>query len=127
MSFITFNHRGDFKKTEKFLENAKNARFMRHLENYAQMGVEALRESTPIDTGTTADSWGYEIKTTKNTASIVWTNSNVNEGQNIAILIQYGHGTGTGGYVQGVDYINPAMKSVFDKIIDSIWKEVTEQ
>ena len=96
------------------------------MEQYAQLGVEALREATPIDTGETANSWDYDLKVTKNEAQITWTNSNTNKGENIAILIQYGHGTGTGGYVMGQDYINPAMRSVFEKIIEEIWKEVTE-
>jgi len=126
MSFIKFEHKGDFSKTEKFLKNAKNAEFYKHMEQYAQMGVEALREATPIDSGETANSWTYEIDVSKNSAEITWINTHTNKGENIAILIQYGHGTGTGGYVSGQDYINPAMKSVFDKIIEGIWKEVTE-
>ena len=125
MSFITFKHKGDFSKTEKFLKKAKDADFYKHMEQYAQMGVEALREATPLDTGETANSWTYEINVSKNSAEITWINTHTNKGENIAILIQYGHGTGTGGYVSGQDYINPAMKSVFDKIIEGIWKEVT--
>lgn len=126
MSFFTFNQKGDFSKTERFLKKAKEADFYKHMERYAQLGVEALKEATPIDSGATADSWSYELKTSKNGAEITWINSNTNKGENIAILIQYGHGTGTGGYVHGLDYINPAMRSVFDKIIDEIWKEVNE-
>lgn len=126
MSFITFSHKGDFEKTTSFLKKAKEADFYKHMEQYAQLGVEALREATPIDTGETANSWDYDLKVTKNEAQITWTNSNTNKGENIAILIQYGHGTGTGGYVMGQDYINPAMRSVFEKIIEEIWKEVTE-
>ncbi len=125
MSMISFTQRGDFKETERFLDKAKRADFYKHLESYAQMGVEALREATPIDSGKTAESWGYEINVTKNKAEIIWTNSNTNDGENIAILIQYGHGTGTGGYVQGRDYVNPAMAAVFDKIAVEMWKEVT--
>lgn len=112
--------------TSKFLKKAKQADFYKHMEQYAQLGVEALREATPIDSGNTAESWSYDLNVTKNKAEIVWKNSNTNKGENIAILIQYGHGTGTGGYVHGLDYINPAMRSVFDKIIEEIWKEVTE-
>ena len=126
MSFITFSHKGDFENTTKFLKKAKQADFYKHMEQYAQLGVEALREATPIDTGETANSWSYDLNVTKDKAEITWTNSHTNKGENIAILIQYGHGTGTGGYVSGQDYINPAMKSVFDKIIEAIWKEVTE-
>lgn len=126
MSFITFTHKGDFEKTMRFLNKAKQADFYKRMDQLAQLGVEALREATPIDTGETAESWTYEINVTKNSAEITWINTHTNKGENIAILIQYGHGTGTGGYVRGQDYINPAMKSVFDKIIDEIWKEVTE-
>lgn len=126
MSFITFTHKGDFEKTTKFLHKAKQADFYKHMDQLAQLGVEALREATPIDTGETANSWTYEVNITKNMAEIIWMNTHTNKGENIAILIQYGHGTGTGGYVRGQDYINPAMKSVFDKIIEEIWKEVTE-
>ena len=125
-SMITITQRGDFKKTEDFLDKAKHQDFYKHLEQYAIMGVEALHDATPIDTGKTADSWDYKIETNKGSAAITWTNSNTNKGENIAILIQYGHGTGTGGYVHGRDYINPAMREVFDKIIEEIWKEVTE-
>ena len=126
MAFITFSHKGNFEKTSKFLTKAKQADFYKHMEQYAQLGVEALREATPIDSGETAASWSYDLNVTRNKAEIVWKNSHTNKGENIAILIQYGHGTGTGGYVSGQDYINPAMKSVFDKIIEGIWKEVTE-
>ena len=125
MSMIKIIQKGDFSKTEKFLKKAKEADFYRHIEQYAQLGVEALREATPIDSGKTADSWSYEINITKKQAEITWINNNTNKGENIAILIQYGHGTGTGGYVRGRDYINPAMVSVFDKIVNEIWKEVT--
>ena len=122
---IKITQRGDFRETERFLEKSKKLKLNKRLESCAKMGVEALRDSTPIDSGKTAASWDYVIRNENGVASIVWTNSNVNNGENIAILIQYGHGTGTGGYVHGRDYINPAMQSVFDKIIDDIWKEVT--
>lgn len=126
MSFISFEHKGDLSKTEKFLNDLKNRAFYKNLDRYAKIGVTALSEATPIDSGKTALSWDYSIKVDKNSASITWVNSNVNDGQNIAILIQYGHGTGTGGYVRGVDYINPAMKPVFEEIANAIWKEVTK-
>lgn len=126
MSIISITQNGGFTKTEVFLKKIKDAEFYKHLEQYAEMGVSALQEATPIDTGKTAGSWGYEIHISKNSASITWTNSNTNNGENIAILIQYGHGTGTGGYVRGRDFINPAMQPVFDKIIEGIWKEVTD-
>lgn len=117
--------KGDFRRTEAFLKKAKKADFYKHLEKYAQIGVEALREATPIDSGVTANSWSYEIDIDGGSASITWINSNTNRGENIAILLQYGHGTGTGGYVHGRDYINPAMQPVFDQIAEDVWKEVT--
>ena len=94
------------------------------LEKYGQMGVEALRSATPIDSGKTAESWGYEISVGKEGATIYWTNTNQNKGVYIAVILQYGHGTGTGGYVQGIDYINPAIRPVFDKIAEEAWMEV---
>lgn len=94
------------------------------LEKYGQMGVDALASATPVDSGTTAESWGYEISVRKEGATIHWTNTNQNKGVYIAVILQYGHGTGTGGYVQGVDYINPAIRPVFDKIAEEAWMEV---
>lgn len=122
---IRFTHKGNFDKTEKFLKRAKEGDFYKDLSKYGEMGVKALSEATPIRSGTTADSWGYEIEQSKGSVSIYWTNSNENQGVNIAVLIQYGHGTGTGGYVKGTDYINPAIKPIFDEIADKVWKEVT--
>ena len=89
------------------------------------MGVSALESATPVDSGLTASSWDYEIHQSRNSAKIVWTNSNINQGVPIAIILQYGHGTRNGGYVQGRDYINPAIKPVFDRIAEGVWKEVT--
>ena len=123
---FTITQKGDFRKTESFLKKAVKADFYKNLEQYAQIGVEALSESTPIDSGETAMSWSYEIEKSRSGASITWTNSHMNKGENIAILIQYGHGTGTGGYVVGRDYINPAMRPVFDKLAEDIWKEVID-
>ena len=98
----------------------------RILNKYGQKGVEALASATPKDTGLTADSWGYEIKKGPNETSITWTNSNVVDGWfNVALMIQYGHGTATGVYVEGIDYINPAIRSIFDAMAEEIWKEVT--
>lgn len=116
--------RGDWKKTEKFLDGARvwNPRSL--LKRYGEAGVRALQAATPKDTGETANSWGYEIETSRDGARVIWTNSNVVEGLPIAILIQYGHGTGGGGYVQGRDYINPAMRNIFDQLADAAWKEL---
>ena len=122
---ITFKHRGDFHKTEKLLNQMRNAKRLEILNKYGALGVNALSLATPIDSGATAGSWSYEIIQNRGSVSIYWSNSNVNDGVNIAILLQYGHGTGTGGYVSGIDYINPAMKPVFDKLAKDVWKEVT--
>lgn len=122
---VIVKQKGDFSKTEKFLNSTSKKLYYRNLQKYAEQGVAALASATPVDSGTTANSWGYEIRQTKNSVSIYWTNSNVNKGVPIAVIIQYGHGTRNGGYVQGRDYINPAMRPIFDKIAESVWKEVT--
>lgn len=122
---IVIKQSGDFKNLEKFLKKASKMDFFQNLERYAREGVSALASATPVDSGETAASWDYEIRTTKNQVSIYWKNSNVNNGIPIAVLIQYGHGTKNGGYVLGRDYINPAIRPIFDKIADSVWKEVT--
>ena len=124
---ITFVHKGDFKSTEKFLFKLYSHNFFDSLKYYAEKGVKALASVTPVDTGKTANSWGYEIKAEKDSVSIVWTNSNLAEsGTPIALLIQYGHATGSGGYVQGTDYINPAIKPIFDEIEKGVWAEITK-
>lgn len=124
MSIRVF-HKGDFKKTEKFLKGAKTFNIKPLLNRYGEAGVRALAAATPKDTGETARSWGYEIRTDQTSARVIWTNSNIVDGYPIAILIQYGHGTGSGAYVQGRDYINPALRSIFDQLADAAWKEVT--
>lgn len=121
---ITVTAKGDFSKTEKFLERIREAIHLGSLDKYGKQGVAALAAATPKDTGKTASSWGYEIKHSGDTVSITWTNSNVNDGVPIAVIIQYGHATGWGGYVKGVDYINPAMEPVFEDIATKVWKEV---
>lgn len=125
MAVITFHHKGNFQKTDNFLKKAKQGDYFRSLEKFAQEGVNALASATPIDSGKTAASWDYTISRSKGPVSITWTNSNINDGVNIAVIIQYGHGTRNGGYVQGRDYINPAIRPVFDKIAENVWKEVT--
>jgi len=122
---ITFHHRGNFARTYNFLRKASRKEFYSKIEKYAQMGVDALASATPVDTGKTAESWGYEIVRKPNSITIYWTNSNKNDGVPIAVIIQYGHGTGTGGYVVPNDYINPSIKPIFQEIADSVWKEVT--
>ena len=120
-----FKHRGSFSKTEKFLNAISGARYLNALDRYGQEGVRALSAATPVNTGKTASSWTYEIERNSETTTISWLNTNTNQGVNIAIILQYGHGTGTGGFVAGQDYINPAMKPIFDNIAKSVWKEVT--
>ena len=122
---ITFVHKGNFEKTSNFLKKAKDAKFLDRLDEVARQGVIALSEATPVNTGKTAQSWDYEIKKTKTGATIYWTNSNVNDGIPIAILIQYGHSGKGGVYIEGTDFINPAMAPVFNDIADAAWKEVT--
>ena len=123
-SLIRITTKGDFNNTFRFLNKMSKFQINKILEKYGQMGVEALRSATPIDSGKTAESWGYEISIGKEGATIYWTNTNQNKGVYIAVILQYGHGTGTGGYVQGVDYINPAIRPVFDKIAEEAWMEV---
>jgi hypothetical protein len=122
---IKFTHRGSFDRTERFLKKAKTIQFKEILNRYAGEGVSALRAATPKDSGTTANSWNYEIVMRRSGFSIFWTNSNLNEGVPIAILIQYGHGTRSGSFVEGRDFINPAIRPTFDKIAENLWKEVT--
>lgn len=122
---IRLTTKGNFKKTHKFLKKATDQRIFDSLVRYAQKGTEALMAATPIESGTTVNSWRFEIAYGGGSAKINWINDNVNEGYVIALLIQYGHGTGTGGWVEGRDYINPAIQPIFDEIRDKIWKEVT--
>lgn len=124
---INLTASGDWSKTTLFLERAKGLFTKNNMfDKYGQQGVDALRMATPRDTGKTAESWYYEIENSFNGTNIVWKNSNINKGVNIAIIIQYGHGTNRGAYVQGIDYINPALQSIFTNIADDIWKEVTK-
>lgn len=122
---ITFESKGNFEKTRGFLNKIKNRKQYQILEKYGQMGVDALSAATPVRSGLTASSWQYNIEQSKTGATISFSNTNVNEGVNIAIILQYGHGTGWGGYVQGIDYINPAIAPVFQQMADEVWKEVT--
>lgn len=118
---------GDFSKTLKFLNHLQHKDYLNILAEYGRRGVEILRAATPVDTGKTADSWYYEIENGRNETVISWCNRNVNEGVVIAAIIQYGHGTGWGTYIPGIDYINPAMKPVFDDLANECWKEVTRE
>lgn len=121
---ISATSSGSFKKTEDFLMLMKSNRIFEVLRRHAQNGREALRAATPVESGETANSWGYRIINEKGRHGIEWFNTHVNDGANIALLIQYGHGTGTGGYVAGIDYINPAIRPVFDEILEDVWRQV---
>ncbi len=123
---IRVTGRGDFEKTRKFL--AKNSRgdIFAQLDRYGQMGVDALAKATPVDTRISANSWKYRVIRDRRNARIEWYNTNEVNGTPVVILIQYGHATGTGGYVHGRDFINPAMRPLFDRIADEIWKKVKQ-
>jgi len=123
---IVISQSGNFNNTERFLNGVKKLDIRRVLESYGKEGVRALASATPVDSRLTADSWGFKVNISKGSYSISWTNSNVVKGVPIAIILQYGHGTGTGGYVKGRDYINPAIKPIMDKIADSVWREVSK-
>ena len=123
---MVVKHKGSFNKTEKFLKRASKANYRSILEKYAQEGVAALASATPVDSGLTANSWDYEISVSRGSYTIGWTNSNIVNGVQIAVIIQYGHGTRNGGWVQGRDYINPAIQPIFDKIANELWREVTK-
>ena len=126
LRLITFKHKGDFSNLTRFLERAKEVVHMGDLDKYGRAGVEALASATPVDSGETANSWYYEITNSKGSAKITFNNSNIQNGVPIAIILQYGHGTGTGGWVEGRDYINPALQPIFDEIANNAWREVTK-
>ena len=127
MAGAIIKYTGDYSKTKSWLEKLRGDWIRKHLDKYGKKGVEALSQATPIRTGKTAASWEYTIETGPGYSKIVWSNTNVvNDWANIAILLQMGHGTRNGGYVQGRDYINPALRPIFDKLVKDAWKEVTE-
>lgn len=121
---ISFRQKGDFLKLTRYLEKAQKAIQIDDLDKYGRQGVAALESATPVDTGLTSKSWKYEINRNKNSVSISFYNTNIQNGIPIAIILQYGHGTRNGGWVQGRDYINPAIQPIFDEIAKSAWKEV---
>lgn len=123
---LTIRQKGDFSKLTKYLVNAKKISRKIDLDKYGREGVSALESATPVDTGLTARSWYYEIEKTNGRYSIAFYNSNIQNGIPIAIILQYGHATGTGGWVEGRDYINPAIQPIFDKIAEKAWEEVTK-
>ncbi len=123
---ISFRQKGDFSDLNKYLERVKEVAKMGDLDKYGREGVAALSSATPVDTGKTANSWYYKIERQNGSVSINFLNSNINEGVPIAIILQYGHATSTGGWVEGRDYINPAIRPLFDSIAEKAWKEVTK-
>lgn len=124
---ISFRHKGDFSKLTKYLNTLKSKNYLNVARKYAQKGVDALASATPVDSGLTARSWYYKIEDKDGKITISFCNSNIQNGVPIAIILQYGHGTGTGGWVEGRDYINPAIQPIFDKIADEAWREVTKR
>ena len=123
---ITFRQKGDFSKLNRYFERVKEVVKVGDLDRFGREGVQALSSATPRDTGLTATSWDYSIERSSNRVSITFNNTNIQNGVPIAIILQYGHGTRNGGYVQGRDYINPAIQPIFDKMAEDAWKEVTK-
>ena len=123
---IEFRQKGDFSKLNRYLARLKETANVGVLDKYGRAGVAALSSATPVNTGKTASSWYYDIKRQNGSVSIEFNNSNFNKGVPIAIILQYGHGTGNGGWIQGRDYINPAIQPIFDQIANDAWKEVTK-
>jgi len=123
---ISFERTDNFKKADNFLEKLLEKVSIGELDKYGRMGVKALSAATPKDTGRLASSWDYEIIRENGTTRLIWTNDDIEGGCNVAILVQYGHGTKSGHYVEGIDYINPALKPVFDQIAEGMWKEVAK-
>lgn len=124
---ISFRQKGDFSNLSSFLERAKESINLGDLDRYGKEGVQALSSATPVDSGVTASSWYYEINRNNGSVSISFHNSNINNGVPIAIILQYGHATGNGGWVEGRDYINPAIQPIFDEIANNAWKEVNKR
>ena len=122
---ITFESKGDFSKGTKYLKELKQTLRAYKLDKYGEMGVKALSEATPRDTGLTAKSWIYEVEMKGNKCKLEWKNTNVNNGVSIALILDMGHATGNGGWVEGRNYIDPALQTIFDKICEEAWKEVT--
>lgn len=125
MALVVMKQSGSLKNFEGFLYKNRKRRLYQLLNEYGKQGVELLRDATPVDTGKTATGWNYEIEVSSQGVSLYWVNNNVNEGVPIAILIQYGHATRSGSYVQGIDYINPALRPLFESMATKLWKEVS--
>jgi hypothetical protein len=116
---------GNFNKTLSYLDFLKSGKVFADFSRYGRIGVNALSGATPVESGETANAWTYEVEHSRERHAIYWYNNHVEDGVNIAVIIQYGHGTGTGGYVQGRDYINPAIRPIFDQILNDVWRQVT--
>lgn len=125
MSVITFKHKGNFRKTEQLFNKGLRKDYLKILDTYGQRGVEVLRAATPTDSGKTADSWSYGIEQGDGMVTLYWSNSNVHEGANIAVLLIYGHGLNNGGYVEGHDFVSRVIRPIFKEIADESWREVT--
>lgn len=123
---IVIKHKGSFKNTERLFQRMNRFEISSVLNKYGERGVAALSAATPFDTGKTSKSWSYRVEKDRSGWTIYWENDNVSKGVNVALLLQFGHGTGTGGYVKGIDYINPALGPVFDQLADEAWQEVTK-
>ena len=123
---ITVKHKGDFNNIERFFNRVLKRNYLNIISDYAQIGIQALKEATPVDTGTTAESWGYEIEDSNGITTLTFTNSCIENGANVAILLIYGHGTRNGAYVEGNDFVTPALEPVFRDLANTIWKEATE-
>lgn len=124
IGLIKIEQSGNFDNITRFLETMKKRDVMSVLNRYGQIGVDRLREATPVDSGKTAESWGYEIVANNSQYRLYWTNTNENNGVHIAIILQYGHGTKNGGFVEGTDYINPVLEEIFKTMAEELWKEV---
>lgn len=123
---ISFRHKGDFSRATRYLSNVKAAAKSINLERFGEEGVAALASATPVDTGLTASSWYYKIERKNGSITISFNNSNIQNGVSIAIILQYGHGTRNGGWVEGRDYLHPTIRPIFDKIVNEAWREVTK-
>lgn len=121
---ISVTQKGNFKKTDRFLSGLIGLHYRRRLDHYGRRGVEALRNATPKDSGETAEAWSYEIVEEPGRTAVYWRNSHVVNGTNIAVILQYGHATRNGGFVEGIDYINPAIRPIFEDMAREAWKEV---
>lgn len=121
---LSISSSGSFRKTLNFLQAMKSGTPYRSLDKYGRRGADALARHTPKRTGRAAESWGFVVEHTPGKHKITWTNDDREGGVNVAVIVQYGHGTGTGGYVEGIDYVNPAMRPIFEQIAEDIWREV---